>query len=152
MSKSLEILKSSAHRWVGWTALATAVALSITLLNGNSKSLYLVFNWIVSIGYWEIVFFVPMLVLLLNVACDLKLNPLVIDLCVGSSKFFLKSFYSLVGFCIVLLVANLIFGDINYAKFFAITGFTAYFISIATHWMILDLESQSNELCIESYY
>lgn len=152
MNKALKILKSSVHRWVGWTALATAVALSITLLNGNSNSLYVVFNWIVKISYWEIIFFAPMLVLLLNVACDLKLNPLVIDLCVGSSKFFLKSLYSFVGFCVVLLAANLILGDMNYAKFFAITGFTAYFVSIATHWMILDLESQSNELCTETYY
>lgn len=151
MSRILEILKSPVHNWMGWIALVTGVALSITLLSGYSHSIYIVFNFAVNISYWEVIFFIPMLLLFFNVACDLKLNPLVIDLCIGLSNFFLKSLYSVVGFCAVLLLANLIFGNMNYAKFFVITGFTAYFVAIAAHWMILDLEFQSNELCIETY-
>lgn len=151
MDRFLDIFKSSEHRWIIWVLLATGIALSIALLTGYIRIIDVLFHSFIEIKFWKLIFLIPIFILFLNVACDLKLNPLLIDLCFFLSKSLIKALYYVVGFLVALLLANLIFGHMNHAAFFAITGFTTYFIALATHWMVLDLESQSRDLCIETY-
>jgi E3 ubiquitin-protein ligase DOA10 len=151
LDRFLDIFKSSEHRWIIWVLLATGIALSIALLTGYIRIIDVLFHSFIEIKFWKLIFLTPIFILFLNVACDLKLNPLLIDLCFFLSKSLIKALYYVVGFLVALLLANLIFGHMNHAAFFAITGFTTYFIALATHWMVLDLESQSRDLCIETY-
>lgn len=134
-----------------WALLATGIVLSIALLTGYIPIIDVLFHSYIEIEFWKLIFLIPIFVLFLNVACDLKLNLLLINLCSFLSKLLIKALYYVVGFLVALLLANLIFGHMNHAAFFAITGFTIYFITLATHWMVLDLESQSRDLCIETY-
>lgn len=151
MDRILETFKSSEHRWIVWALLATGIALLIALPTGYIRIIDVLFHSFIEIKFWKLIFLTPIFILFLNVACDLKLNPLLIDLCFFLSKPLIKALYFVVGFLLALLLANLIFGHMNNAAFFAITGFTTYFIALATHWMILDLEFQSRALCIETY-
>ncbi|WP_145994100.1 hypothetical protein [Acinetobacter seifertii] len=151
MDRFLEVIKSSEHQWVGWIFLATGIALSIALPTGFIRIIDVLFHFFIEIKAWKLIFLTPITLLFLNVACDLKLNPLLIDLCFFLSKVFIKTLYYVVGFLGALLLTNLIFGHMNHAAFFALTGFTTYFVALSTHWMILDIELQSRELCIESY-
>lgn len=152
MDRFLEILKSSEHRWIGWILLATGIALSIALPTGTIRIIDVLFHFFIEIKVWKLIFLTPIFILFLNVACDLKLNPLLIDLCFFLSKSLIKALYYVVGFLVALLLANFIFGHMNHAAFFAITGFTTYFVVLATHWVVLDLESKSRDLCTETYY
>lgn len=151
MNRLIEIFKSAEHRWIAWIALATLGALFVALPTGKINIIQFIFNHMVDINSWEFVFFIPVLILMSNVVCKLNLNPLLIDICFFFSKFLVKSIYCVVGFCATLMLAHLVFGHTNYAAYFAITGLTIYLISIAAHWMIFDLESQSRELCTETY-
>lgn len=151
LKKLLEIFKSSEHRWIVWMFIVTGIALLIALPTGVIRIVDVLFHFFIEIKLWKLVFLTPISILLLNVACDLKLNPILIDLCFFLSQPLIKALYTLAGFLAALLLANLIFGHMNHAAFFAITGFTTYFIALAAHWMVLDLESQSRDLCIETY-
>ncbi|WP_034594669.1 hypothetical protein [Acinetobacter sp. NIPH 298] len=151
MDRFREIFRSAEHKRSLWLIAISGLLLAIALKTGYTNLLEFLFNLAVSISYWETIFFIPIFTLLVNVAGDLKLNPLVIDLCVFFSKFLVKSIYAFVGFCTAMLLANLIFGQINNIAFFAIVGFTSYLVAIAVHWIILDLDSQSRDLCTETY-
>ncbi|MBJ8496450.1 hypothetical protein I6M95_02475 [Acinetobacter oleivorans] len=151
MDRFLEIFKSSEHRWIVWTLLATGIALSIAISTGYIRIIDVLFHVFIEIKFWKLLLLTSTYILLLNVIFDLKLNPLLIDLCFLLSKSLIKALYAFAGFSVALLLTNLIFGYMNHAAFFTITGFTTYFVALATHWIVLDLESQSRDLCIETY-
>lgn len=151
LDRFLEIFKSSEHLWLVWASLATGIALLIALPTGYIGIIDLFFHFFIEIKPWKLIFLTPIFILLLNVLLDLKLNPLVIDLCFFTSKFLLKSLYIFVGFLVALLLANLLFGRMSNAAFFSITAFAVYFLAIATHWLVVHLESHSRDLCIETY-
>lgn len=134
-----------------YALLATGIALSIAILTESIRIIDFLFYFFIEIKFWKLLLLTPIFVLLLNVILDLKLNPLLIDLCFFLSKLLINALYAFAGFLAASLLANLFFGHMNYISFFAITGFTTYFLSLATHWIVLDLESQSRDLCSETY-
>ena len=108
----------------------------------------ILFNSHVSISYLELAALLPLFALFLIVAYKLKVDPIVIKGCVWTSKSIVKSLYLVVGFCMGLLLANLFYGHMNDVAFFAIVGFTTYFVALATHWMLLDLETESMQIAL----
>lgn len=146
LRKILEILKSKEQRWILIVAVITAIALAIALPTGYIKIVEVVFNFLVNITPFELLSFIPLTLLLVSVIFKFKLSLTLINLCSYLSKKMVISLNCMVGFCLALLVVNLGFNHISDALFFAIVGFTTYLIAIASHWIILDLETQSNEL------
>lgn len=146
MRKILELLKSKEQRWILIVAVITGIALSIALPTGYIKIVEVVFNLLVSITPFELLSFIPLTLLLVSVIFKFKLSLTLINLFSYLSKKIVISLNCMVGFCLALLVANLGFNHIQDALFFAIIGFTTYLIAIASHWIILDLETQSNDL------
>lgn len=146
LEKILAILKSKQQHWILTVAAITGIALSIALPTGHIKTVEMVFKFFVNITPLEFLFFIPLSALLANVVFKLKLNFILIELCSYLSKKIVISLNCLVGFCLALLLVNLAFNHISDALFFAIVGFTTYLIAIASHWIILDLGTQSNEL------
>ncbi|WP_416040938.1 hypothetical protein [Acinetobacter lactucae] len=146
MRKISEILKSRQQLWILTIAVITGIALSIALPTGYIKIVEVVFKFLVNITPFEFLFFIPLSTLLANVVFKLKLNFILIGLCSYLSKKIVISLNCLVGFCLALLLVNLAFNHIQDALFFGIVGFTTYLVAVATHWIVLDLESQSNSL------
>lgn len=144
LRKISEILKSKEQLWILIIAVITGIALSIALPTGYIKIVEVVFKFLVNITPFEFLFFIPLSILLANVIFKLKLNFILIELCSYLSKRIVVSLNCLVGFCLPLFLMNLGFNHIPDALFFAIIGFTTYLIAIASHWIILDLETQSN--------
>lgn len=134
-----------------WALLVTGIALAIAIPTGYIRIIDVLFHVFIEIKFWKLLLLTPTYILLLNVMFDLKLNPPLIDLCFSLSKLLIKALYAFAGFLAALLLANLIFGHMNYVAFFAITGFTTYCVALATHWVVLDLESQSRDLWIKAY-
>jgi hypothetical protein len=130
--------------------LLTIVVLVVALSTSAIGIVEILFNSHVSISYLEIVAMFPFFALFLIVACKLKVNPILIKCCVWASRTIVKSLYLVVGFCMGLLLANLFYGHMNDATFFAIVGFTTYFVALATDWMLLDLENQSMQLALRN--
>lgn len=146
LERILAILKSKQQHWILIVAVITGISLSIALPTGYIKTVEMVFKFFVNITPLEFLFFIPLSALLANVVFKLKLNFILIGLCSYLSKKIVISLNCLVGFCLALLLVNLVFNHISDALFFAITGFTTYLIAISVHWVVLDLEAQSNNL------
>ncbi|KJH57014.1 hypothetical protein [Acinetobacter calcoaceticus] len=146
MRKILEILKSKEQRWILIVAVITAIALAIALPFGYINLVKVVFNFFVRISPLEFILFIPLFFLLFNVIFKWKINLILIGLCSFFSKKIVNSLNCFVGFCLPLFLMNLGFNHIPDALFFATIGLTTYLIAIASHWIILDLETQSNDL------
>ncbi|ETQ96913.1 hypothetical protein P673_3183 [Acinetobacter baumannii UH6507] len=146
LRKISEILKSKEQRWILIIAVITSIALSIALPTGYIKVVQVVFDFLVNITPFELLSFIPLTILLVSVIFKFKLNLILINLCSYLSKKIVISLNSMVGFCLALFLVNLGFNHIQDALFFGIVGFTTYLVAVATHWIVLDLESQSNSL------
>lgn len=130
--------------------LLTLVVVIVALYTGYINIVEILFNSRVSISYLELAAMLPFFALFLIVAYKLKVDPIVIKGCVWTSKSIVKSLYLVVGFCMGLLLANLFYGHMNDVAFFAIVGFTTYFVALATHWMLLDLETESMQIALRN--
>lgn len=148
MNKVLDVLRSREHRHVVYIAILTLIVLSIALPTEHINIVEILFNLLVSIGYLEFIAIVPSCLLVVIVASGYRLNLSVVKFFVWLSKFTVKALYAVVGFSLALLLANLLYGHMTDAAFFAIVSFTTYFVALAVHWMLLDLESQSIALSI----
>ncbi|MBR7737376.1 hypothetical protein [Acinetobacter nosocomialis] len=93
MDTFLKMIKSSEHQCIEWMFLATEIALSTALPTGFIRIIDVLFHFFIEIKAWKLIFLIPITLLFLNVACDLKLNPVLIDLCFFLSKVFIKTLY-----------------------------------------------------------
>lgn len=151
MNKVLDVFRSGEHRRIGYIAALTLIVLSIALPTGHINLVEILFNLLISIGYLEFIAIIPSCLLVAIVAFGCRINLSVVKFFVRLSKFTVKALYTVVGFSLALLLANLLYGHMTDAAFFAIVSFTTYFVALAVHWMLLDLESQSIALSITAY-
>ncbi|MFW1979454.1 hypothetical protein [Acinetobacter baumannii] len=146
MEKTILILKSKMQYTILVFSIITGIALAVALPTGYIAVVDFIFKILVNITPYHLSLLSGVLILFFNVVFKLKLSPRIIKACSFSSKIIVQLLNKVVGFCLALLVVNLFFNNLEYSAFFAITGFTTYFIGLATHWMILDLETQSKDL------
>lgn len=142
LERILVILQSKMQ----YTILALGIITGIALPTGYIAAVDFIFKILVNITPYHLSLLIGVLILFFNVVFKLKLSPRIIKACSFFSKIIVQLLNKVVGFCLALLVVNLFFNNLEYSAFFAITGFTTYFVGLATHWMILDLETQSNDL------